>query len=46
MDECNEGTDNCDVNAECTDTPGSFNCTCNTGCEVPGGVTVVALGVP
>lgn len=31
IDECAEGTDNCDVNATCTNEPGSFTCTCNFG---------------
>ena len=30
-DECAAGTDNCDVNATCTNTPGSFLCVCNDG---------------
>ena len=33
VDECSEGTDDCHVNAICTDTPGSFICTCNPGFE-------------
>ena len=36
IDECADGADNCDENAQCTDTPGSFNCTCNTGYEENG----------
>ena len=29
LDECAEGSDNCDHN--CTNTQGSFECTCNVG---------------
>ena len=32
-DLCLEGFHNCDVNAKCTSTPGSFNCHCKTGYE-------------
>jgi cysteine-rich repeat protein len=31
IDECAQGTDNCDANATCTNTPGSFTCACNFG---------------
>ena len=32
IDECaNASTNNCDSNATCTNTPGSFTCTCNQG---------------
>ena len=31
FDECQEETDDCHVNATCTDTPGSFECTCSSG---------------
>ena len=31
VNECELDTDDCDENAECTDTIGSFNCTCNFG---------------
>ena len=31
VDDCTEMTDNCDINAYCNNTVGSFNCTCNFG---------------
>ena len=31
IDECVDGTDNCDSNATCTNTPGNFTCACNEG---------------
>ena len=31
MDECVNDVDNCDTNANCTNTPGSFTCACNLG---------------
>ena len=31
FNECIAETDNCDTNATCTNTPGSFTCTCNQG---------------
>ena len=31
LDECAEGTHNCDVNAECNNTLGSYNCKCKDG---------------
>ena len=31
MDECMDGTHDCDVNAECNNTQGSYNCTCKDG---------------
>ena len=31
VNECMEGTDNCHTNADCTDTVGSFQCTCSPG---------------
>jgi hypothetical protein len=31
IDECTLGTDNCDANAACSNTVGSFSCDCNAG---------------
>ena len=31
INECFEKTDNCDINAVCTNTPGGYNCTCKPG---------------
>ncbi|MCP3064060.1 FG-GAP-like repeat-containing protein [Myxococcus sp. K38C18041901] len=36
IDECAAGTDNCDVNATCTNIGGSFTCACNAGYEGDG----------
>jgi len=36
VDECAAGTDNCDENATCTNTAGSFTCACNAGYEGDG----------
>lgn len=33
INECESGTHSCDENAECSDTIGSFDCTCNSGYE-------------
>ena len=38
IDECRIETHNCDLNADCNDTVGSFLCTCNTGYEGTGSV--------
>jgi len=31
VDECAMNIDNCSQHANCTNTPGSFNCTCHNG---------------
>ena len=36
IDECISGTHTCSPNANCTDTDGNFNCTCNEGFEGDG----------
>eukprot|EP00961_Rhodomonas_salina_P197827 2669468-Rhodomonas_salina.15 len=33
VDECSDGTDNCDDNAACTNTDASFTCACSAGWE-------------
>ena len=34
IDECTNGPNDCDVNFECVNTPGSFTCECPTGFEI------------
>ena len=36
VDECTANTHNCDSNAACTNSDGSYACACNTGYEGDG----------
>lgn len=50
-DECTAGTHNCDANAACTDTGGSFTCACNNGYTGDGvtsgtGCTAIVCAAP
>ena len=36
QDECTLDTDNCNVNAKCTNTEGSYDCHCNKGYQGDG----------
>ena len=31
INECDDGTASCDVNAQCINTDGSYNCSCSSG---------------
>ena len=45
IDECETGNDNCHENAQCTDTVGSFICSCNPGYTGDGTECSVVLTV-
>ena len=45
IDECAEGIDNCDENAQCTNNPGSFSCACKTGFSGNGITCVSTLNI-
>ena len=36
VNECQDGSQPCDTQASCTNTDGSFDCTCNSGYEGDG----------
>ena len=36
INECDEGSDGCDTNASCMNTPGSYQCSCYYGYEGDG----------
>lgn len=36
IDECSEGLDECDDNAQCVNTPGSYRCVCESGYQGDG----------
>ena len=40
INECTSDTGNCDTNAGCTNTPGSFTCACNQGYSGDGAICV------
>ena len=42
IDECANNTDNCDMNAYCTNTVGSYNCTCYAG-YIGNGTTCIGV---
>ena len=44
LDECATNTDNCDTNATCTNTEGSFTCDCNGGFTGDGTTCVATCG--
>ncbi len=46
VDECAAGTDNCDANAACTNTPGGYDCACNPGYSGDGFSCVELLCTP
>ena len=46
IDECSSGSHVCDVNANCTNTVGSHNCTCKEGFTGSGGSCSGTLNLP
>ena len=42
FNECEDGTNSCDVNAECTNTDGSYTCSCLSGYSGDG---VICMGM-
>ena len=45
-DECKNGMHDCDMNANCTNTKGSFECTCNNGFVGDGKTCISKLYIP
>ena len=43
IDECLYNLDNCDINASCNNTAGSFECHCNSGYEMDGNNTCINI---
>ena len=46
VDECTEGTHDCDPNAKCTDTDDGFTCECNAGYNGDGVISYNSYGDP
>ena len=36
INECTDGSHNCNINADCNNTPGSFTCSCKAGYQGDG----------
>ena len=46
LDECKDKTHQCDVNANCTNIPGSYNCTCRPGYRGNGSICNGIISYP
>ena len=44
INECETGTDSCDVSAECTNTDGSYTCSCTSGYSGDGFTCTSTIG--
>ena len=46
LDKCKDKTHQCDVNANCTNIPGSYNCTCRPGYTGNGSICKGIINYP